>query len=132
VSKGTYTFSRKTERVIANLLVFPTLREASIASGLSERTLRRMLANRAFAKRYAEERARQLGSIATVLRQSAMKTIRVLEAVRDNKKMKPAARVAACRALLGCHFRASEQVELESLAERIEAIEARERQHANA
>jgi len=116
-------FSRLKERAISNLLVMPTLTEAAVGSGVSEKTLRRWLKNEEFSRLYAEERTRQMRSIANSLRAAALKCVSVLETIRDDEKANPAVKVAACRVILDNHCRAAELVELDDLVERIGILE---------
>jgi hypothetical protein len=107
--------------LIAALLQGQTLAEAAQASHLSERTVRRRLADPAFVRELQQARQRAVGRAVNVLvdgTTTAAVTLRWLASHAEQEHV----RLAAARSILDFAFRGLETLDL---AERIAQLEAR-------
>jgi hypothetical protein len=115
-------FSRKMEEAIIALLTQPTIPEAAKAAGVSDTTLWRWLQDPEFQAAYREARQQAVGQAIAQLQQLGSAAVRALKSVIEDEKAPHSARVAAARAAFELAYRG---VEVEDLAERVAAIEAR-------
>ncbi len=113
--------TRKREQAIAALLTAPSLGEAARLAGIGEATLRRWLREPDFATAYRAARRQALEPVVGRLQQAATAAVETLE--RNLAAPAESVQVRAAQILLEQAFRA---VELMDLAERVEALEARE------
>jgi hypothetical protein len=113
--------SRKREHAIAALLTAATLGEAARLANIGEATLRRWLREPDFAGAYRAARRQALETVVGRLQQSATAAVETLE--RNLTASAEGVQVRAAQILLEQAFKA---VELMDLAERVEALEARE------
>jgi len=118
-------FSRKKESAIAALLACPTLTEAASSCEIAESTIRRWLKDETFSRRYAEARRRTLETTVNLLRQKALGGVVTLSEISENKQAPATARVSAARSLVELAIKAAE---LQEISERLDALEAKERQ----
>jgi hypothetical protein len=96
------------------------LTEAAAVCGISERTIRRWLQNKAFLERYNREQETLLKSVVDRLKTESIGAVAVLSAVARSKKSPAGARVSAAARILGFRFRSAETQDLE---ERIAELE---------
>jgi hypothetical protein len=108
----------KEEKAIAALLASPTHEEAAKAAGISSATLRRYLADPAFAREYRAARRWMVEVAVGRLQQAAVAAVGTLE--RNLTCGKAADEVRAAVAILAHAYRG---VELLDLDERLEQVE---------
>jgi hypothetical protein len=118
-------YSRKKEAAIAALLVCPTLSEAASSCNVAESTIRRWLKDGIFSRCYAEARRQTLETTVNLLRQKAVGGVVTLSEISENKQAPATARVSAARSLVELAIKAAE---LQDISERLDALEARDRQ----
>src|ERR1700721_3959755 len=80
------------EAAIAALLAQPNLTAAASSCGISERTLRRWMTNKAFASRYEKERGKLFIGIVDLLKSECSGAVQVLVAIANDGKAPAAAR----------------------------------------
>ena len=119
---GSGKATRKREQAIVALLEQPTITTAAQVVGVSERTLRRWLAEADFAASYRLAR-RQVVDVAIGGLQQA--TAEAVAALRRNLTA-DAPQAVQVRAALGILEQAAKGAELLDLAERVAALEAKE------
>lgn len=109
------------ERALAALLSSPTVAAAAKKAKLSEATVFRYLADPAFKAAYRRARAEVVDHAVSQLQRDCAEASRTLVEVCKDRKAPASARVAAAKAILDGAVKA---VELQDMAERIEALEA--------
>lgn len=105
---------------IAALMTAPSIEQTAAQVGIHERTLRRWLSKDHFKRALRAEQRAFMACVTARLQQSASKAIDTLEAIMEQSDAPAAARVTAARTLLEL---AHERIDMEDLADRIEAIE---------
>jgi hypothetical protein len=113
---------RKFDVAIAALLTEPSLREAAVKAGVSERTLFRWQQHPVFRERFAAARRETVRQAVAQLQAVSSKAVETLEAVMVDPEAPASARVAAAREVLGQSIKA---VELEDLEGRLRVLEER-------
>ena len=116
------TLSRKQEQVISALLTCPTLLAAAQQCGLAEVTLHRWLADPGFKTAYLEARREAVSHAIALLQRTSGAAVTALYAVLTEPKQPASARVSAAKVVLELAIKG---VELEDLAARVEALEAK-------
>lgn len=98
--------TEKQEKVIAALLKNPTRIEAARAAGISDKTLRRYLADDEFQKEYRKALAEAVDEAAAQARQSLAPALRCLRDIVADEQENSGTRIQASRALLdyGMHL----------------------------
>ena len=114
--------TRKQEAAISNLLAQPTIRAAANATGVGEVTLHRWLADPGFKTSYLEARREGVSHTIALLQRTSGAAVAALHAVMSDPEQPASARVSAARAVLELAIKG---VELEDLAARLEALEAK-------
>jgi hypothetical protein len=112
--------TRLRERVIAALLVSPTMEKAATSCGLSVRTVQRMLNDPEFAKEYQETKVLLLRDTTAKLTSNSNKAVETLRKIFNDRKAPHSARVTAAVQTVRL---AREGFYLESLEERIRKLE---------
>ena len=112
----------KQEAAILALLSQRTTRAAAKSAGINEATLWRWLQEPEFQAAYTKARRETVKHAIARLQQNASKAVDTLKEVMSDKKAVAFARVSAAKAVLDYSLKA---VELEDLAERIEALESK-------
>ena len=108
-------------RAIEALLTHDRRDEAATAARVSERSLRRWLAEPTFRDALAAHRTRLLGDATSTLARGAARAAAALVEMAEGKSA-TAARVAAARAVIDLALKAAE---VDDLARRLEALEAK-------
>lgn len=98
--------TEKQEKVIAALLTNPTRIEAARAAGISDKTLRRYLADGEFQREYRKALAEVVDEAAAQARQSLAPALRCLRGIVSDEQENSGTRIQASRALLdyGTHL----------------------------
>ena len=112
--------TRKAEQAIAALLEHPTMAEAALSCGVSERSLWRWLQRDDFRKRYREAQRAVVDSAITKLQAATMRAVETLE--RNLNCGNFFAENAAAQAILTHSFKAMELQEMQQRIERLEQI----------
>ncbi|MGA9773671.1 MAG: hypothetical protein WBV94_31865 [Blastocatellia bacterium] len=112
----------KQEAAILALLSQRTTRAAAKSAGVNEATLWRWLQEPEFQAAYTKARRETVKQAIARLQQNASRAVDTLKEVMTDKKAVSFARVSAAKAILDYSLKA---VELEDLAERIEALESK-------
>lgn len=108
------------DQAVAALLNEPTIGRAAAASGVNERTLRRWLKNPVFRTAVSAARREAFGqAIALTVKYAPVGVASLVRVIQD-QTVHPAARVTAAAVLLKF---GRESIELDDLAERVEALE---------
>lgn len=110
----------KQERAIAALLAQPTIEAAAETLGINAATVHRWLGDPAFQVAYRTARRDAVQQAVTRLQQVSGAAVAVLVQVMADRSKPAGTRVTAAKTVLEFSFRA---VELEDLADRIEALE---------
>jgi DNA-binding MurR/RpiR family transcriptional regulator len=118
---NTPEMERNKEKAIAALLVQPSIEGAAKSAGISEATLLRWLKDEAFKTSYRDARREVVSQAVTQLQSACGKAVKTLCDIAEDKDAPASSRVSAARAILDTSIKA---VELEDLAQRIEALEA--------
>jgi hypothetical protein len=105
---------------VATLLQEPTIGRAAAAAGVGERTLRRWLAEPVFKAAVLTARREAFGQAIGLTQKYAPVAVAALVKVMQDQTVPPAAKVTAAAMLL--RF-GREGIELDDLAERVEAME---------
>src|SRR5215218_6470069 len=117
---GTDALSPAQHRALRALLETTTIRAAAENSGLSDRTIKRYLANKDFAAVYRQQRALILQEISAALQQAGQEAVAVLRATAKNEN--PELSLRGAQALLSYIVRVAELerriVEQEDVLER--------------
>ncbi|HUU98415.1 MAG TPA: hypothetical protein VM487_21995 [Phycisphaerae bacterium] len=109
-------------RAVAALLTEPTIGAAAKAAGVSERTLRRWLADvPEFGAAYRAARRGVFDSAMAQLQIAATEAVGVLVRAMRNARTKPATRIRAAHLVLN-HARRG--IDVDDLLERVEALES--------
>lgn len=111
----------KQELAVAALLNEPTVARAAVAVGVNDRTLYRWLEEPAFRRAYRSARREAFGHAVSLAQRYAPLAVQTLTRICADEKAAAATRVAAAVALLKV---TRESIELDDLAERVEALEA--------
>jgi hypothetical protein len=112
--------SAKQARAIACLLTEPTVGQAALAAGVSERTVFRWLDDQTFSDAWNRARFESLSFAIGALQVVAHKAVRTLVQVMETEETPPGVKVHAARSLLEFSLRAQEQWDLE---QRLAALE---------
>lgn len=116
-----YTLSPREQRVLAALITERTVDEAAAQAGVGVRTLYRWLAERpAFRDAYRAELRGVMAAVSGRLQGSALRALKAIEQVLDDKEARHADRLAAASKILDLSFRSYELGEVE---QRLEALE---------
>ena len=115
-------FGRKQEAAIVALLTQRTVDEAARAAGIGTRTLLRWLQVPDFQRAYREARRAVVQQAITQVQRATGEAVETLRSVMQDAEAPASARVSAAKAILET---AVKGVELEDLAARIAALEAR-------
>jgi hypothetical protein len=118
---------RKHEEAVAALLVESTLEAAARKSGVSERTLRNWLKDPDFVRAYRDARWQIVEAAVARLQQAAAEAVDALK--RNLSCSQPGPEI---RAALGILDHSQRGIELNDLAERVEALEAQARERQGA
>jgi transposase-like protein len=121
-SKAETGLTAKQQAAIVALLGQPTLKEAAQAAGINETTLWRWLQQPEFQTAYREARREAVRHAIVRLQQHASKAVDTLHDVMVDGGAAPQVRVSAARSILEYSMKA---VEIEDLAARLEALEAK-------
>jgi hypothetical protein len=113
---------RKKEQAIAALLNYSTVVEAAKAIGVAEVTLYRWLADPSFKETFRKAKALIVDQAITRLQQSALEAVNVLHDIMIDRETKASVRVSAAKAILDHTQRATENENLASRLDRLEAI----------
>ena len=113
--------ARREELAISNLLSLPTISQAASATRISEKTLRRWLAQPLFARRFRSAKRALLDQAVDTLLRNADQCAQVLVGVASNKKIMASARVRAAVKTLEFVVKAVAISEIEERLTRIEA-----------
>ena len=108
------------EAAIAALLAQPNLTAAASSCGISERTLRRWMTNKAFASRYEKERGKLFIGIVDLLKIDCAGVVQVLVAIANDGKLPAAPRVSAASRIVELTLKTGE---MEALEKRIAQLE---------
>lgn len=114
--------SPKQESAILALLAQPTVLRAAEAAGVAESTMHRWLCEPAFASAYRAARRRAFAQAVAVTGRYAPLAVQVLAKIMADERAPHSARVQAAQAILKF---TRESLELDDLAERVEALERR-------
>ena len=112
--------TRLRERVIAALLVAPTMDKAAKSCGLSTRTVQRMLNDAEFAKEYQDTKILLLRDTTAKLTSNSNKAVETLRKIFNDSKAPHSARVTAAVQTVRL---AREGFYLENLEERVRKLE---------
>lgn len=112
----------KQNAAIVALLSQKTMKAAARSAGVNEVTLWRWLQEPEFQAAYTKARRETVKQAIARLQQSAAQAVDTLKEVMTSKKALDFARVSAAKAILDYSLKA---VELEDLAERIDALESK-------
>jgi len=111
----------KQEEGVVALLNHPTVREAAKSLGIDEKTLYRWLDQPEFGRAYRNARRRGFAQAIAITQRYAPLAVQTLAKTCGDQAAPYAARVSASTALLKF---SRESIELDELAERVEALEA--------
>ena len=106
-------FSRRKVAAIAALLECLTLTEAAARCKLSERTLRRWLADETFSDRYHAECVRLLDSAIDALRKKSLAAVETMSGMSSGTIPASAPQLSAARAIVELAIRGTELQEVE-------------------
>ena len=112
--------TRKAEQAIAALLEHPTMAEAALSCGVSERSLWRWLQRDDFQKRYRESQRAVVDSAITKLQAATLRAVETLE--RNLNCGNSFAENAAAQAILTHSFKAIEVRELQEQIDEIKTL----------
>jgi hypothetical protein len=113
---------RKQEQAIAALLTCPTIEKAAKSVGLGDATLRRWMKDPGFRTDYREARRQAMEQATAQLQKLGSAAANALRENVEDTEAPHSARVAAARVVFDV---AQRGVEIEDLAERIAALEAK-------
>src|SRR5688572_30105297 len=111
----------KQEKAVAALLSEPTMKGAAQLVKVSEITLIRWLRENAFRDAYQEARREATKQAIARLQQASSEAVDTLREVMNSSTAQPGARVSAAKTVLELSIKA---VEIEDIAQRLEAVEA--------
>lgn len=118
----------KERKALEALIMFPTIKEASEKSGLSESTLYRYLSDEEFKSNYRSMKKEMIRGISNTIQRSAYTAIETLMDVMNNPKAMAMARVTAAKTILEMTYQSHEKedilTELEELREAVEMIQS--------
>lgn len=110
----------KQERVIAELLLHPTMKDACAAASVSQSTLWRWLQEKDFHDAYMKARRDTVSHAVARLQSATSEAVDTLRELMKDKATIATARVAASKAILDYSLKA---IELEDIAERVKELE---------
>lgn len=110
----------KNEKLLAALLVSPTIEKAAAAAGISEATALRYMKDAEFSAAYRDARREVVSHSITSLQAACSNAVATLRAVCDDTDAPASSRVTAAKAILETSMRA---VEIDDLAARVEMLE---------
>jgi hypothetical protein len=113
--------ARREELAIANLLTFPTIDQAATATRVSEKTLRRWLADPRFANRFRSAKRTLLDRATDTLLRGANQCAATLIKLANDKKIPAGARVRACTKTIELVVKAIQLLEIEERLTQLEA-----------
>lgn len=111
----------KHDKLLAALLISPTIESAAKNAGISEATALRYLKEPDFVTAYRDARREVVSHSLTHLQAACGEAVATLRAVAADTEAPASSRVAAAKAILETSIRA---VEIDDLAARVEAMEA--------
>lgn len=114
--------SNNREQIILNaLLAYPTVKEASQASGIPESTIYLRLRNDKFKKKYQEAKDQTLRNTTTYLQTRLQDATSTIVGIMNDKETAPQVRINAARAVFDYSIKLTEQTEI---LKRLESLEA--------
>jgi hypothetical protein len=113
--------ARREELAIANLMVFPTIDQAATATKVSEKTLRRWLAEPRFANRFRSAKRALLDRATDTLLRGADQCAVTLVKLANDKTIAAGARVRACTKTIELVVKA---IQCSQIEERLTQLEA--------
>jgi hypothetical protein len=116
------SLGHRQEAAIASLLAQPNLTAAASSCGISERTLRRWLTNKAFASRYEKERGKLFIGIVDLLKSECACAVQVLVAIANDGKSPAASRVSAASRIIELTLKTGEMQILEKRIAELEEL----------
>lgn len=118
----------KQEQALLALLSHPTLKEASLATGISESTLWRYMQDEEFSRRLYEARREAVSHAVTRLQRAAGDAVTVLCDLMMKEDAPPAARISAIRMVLEYSIGSAEKDELKTRLAELEQFVLRKRE----
>ena len=112
--------NNKEEIILNALLVYPTIRQASEATGIPEPTIYLKLRNDNFKMRYNEAKRQILENTVTFLQTKLEEATATIVNIMNNVENAPQVRINAARSVFDYYIKLTEQAEL---LRRIEALE---------
>ena len=112
------------EKAIVCLINEPTIRRAAQAAGIGERTLHRWMQQRDFLASYRAARRAAFTQAISVTQHYAAAAVHTLAQIMADRAAPPAARVAAATAVLKF---SRDSIEIDDIAQRVEALERSQR-----
>jgi len=125
-SNAPENLSPKQEEAIIALLNCPTVKKAAEQIGVNERTLHRWMDEPAFSKAWRHARRQAFSHAISLTQQYAPAAVATLTKTSTDPSAPHSARVSAATALLKF---SRESIELDDLAERVQAIEQQVQSH---
>ena len=122
--------TRKTEAAIGALLASSSIPEAARACGVAERTLRTWMNRPDFLEAYDQARRQVLDQVLAHLQASAGEALDALLAVCRDPEARPAARVAAARAVLDLSVKVRSEEDFEKRLRALEAGKEQDRENS--
>ncbi|MGI5844505.1 MAG: transposase family protein [Candidatus Xenobium sp.] len=117
--------TRKSEAAIGALLASSSISEAAKACGVAERTIRNWMTRPDFREAYDQARRQVLDQVLAHLQASSGEALETLLAVCRDQDARPAARVAAARAVLDLSVKIRSEEDFDA---RLRALEAQKEQ----
>ena len=114
------TLPAKQEQALQAVISHPTLKEAALASGVSETTLWRYMQDEAFSRRLREARREAVNHAVTRLQRASVDAVAVLHELMLKADAPASARISAARAVIDYSLRAAE---IDELKARIDSLE---------
>jgi hypothetical protein len=116
------SLGHRQEAAIAALLAQPNLTAAASSCGISERTLRRWMTNKAFTSRYERERGKLFVGIVDLLKSECSSAVQVLVAIASDGKSPAASRVSAASRIIELTLKTGEMQTLEKRVTELEEL----------
>jgi hypothetical protein len=116
------SLGHRQKAAIAALLAQPNLTAAASSCGISERTLRRWMTNKAFASRYEKERGKLFVGIVDLLKSECSSAVQVLVTIASDGKSPAASRVSAASRLIELTPKTGEMQTLEKRVTELEEL----------
>jgi heterodisulfide reductase subunit C len=112
--------TRKQEQAISCLLEQATLKDAAVACGIGEMTLRRWLQQPGFQEHYRQAKRQVVEQAITSVQKATEEAVGVLKEIMNDKEAPTSSRVSAAKTILETAIKA---VELEDIMTRLDALE---------